>query len=294
MFIHRGIEPPCAAQSINGKYTLQSPQTGGPSAMFNRPTTARGAFTLIELLVVISIIALLIGILLPALKGARDAAMSAQCKSQLRQQGQGYHMYAADNSDWMPPSGLASVIMRTGSYYGNPRTATTFGLGATSQGVGMLLGYPENNYNNAQADYLFTRDMYFCPQQDVVRQLDAPGTWAEILRGSNYAPGATADWIGYFWIYLNPHITGGATGSAYEFKYANDFATRQPYAPLVTDIGQKIWANIPGLDWQPSHPEGHCNTLYLDGHAVAVSLDYLNTTGATSTYMTLLGEAGND
>lgn len=56
-------------------------------------------FTLIELLVVISIISVLIALLLPALKQAREAARQIACASQVRQQGLGVFGYAADNKE---------------------------------------------------------------------------------------------------------------------------------------------------------------------------------------------------
>jgi len=69
---------------------------------FNKPRHA--GFTLIELIVVVSIIALLVGILLPALGKSRSVARRVQCMAKMVSVGNAMVMYTSEHDEYFPPS----------------------------------------------------------------------------------------------------------------------------------------------------------------------------------------------
>jgi prepilin-type N-terminal cleavage/methylation domain-containing protein len=96
----------------------------------NAPHVKRRAFTLVELLVVIGIIALLVGMLLPSLAKARQAAQRVECLSNLREVSTSFRMYAMANHDHVPLGYRAGMAKQFNSmiYSGTSKRFVLFGL----------------------------------------------------------------------------------------------------------------------------------------------------------------------
>lgn len=182
------------------------------------------AFTLIELLVVVSIIALLISILLPAIGEARRQTRISLCTSNMKQHGQGTANFAAQNNDTLPhaPDSDASTPVET-----------------------LMLG-PRGNIALTFASELRPYNG-FAFRGAGVPTFNSPNNQEIVLNNSQYFKNLQG-WNGYF-IWLSPYMVDGEGAQALNdvFTSPSDTAARHNSWPRVrrllrTERAGRWWA----------------------------------------------------
>lgn len=253
-------------------------------------TSLLGGFTLIELLVVISIIALLVGILLPALGAARRAARSSVCLSNERQVGVAFASYASSNKDRIPAfrgfDDLANTSVTNVVNYGNVNGDWYWTSRMVIDGYGAeRLMYTCPSFDDAEAATNAAGD----PVTIRDAPLDDPGSY--IWRNSDYAMnivayGATrfdpltsaADRIKNYTVGIQQ---ADMLDPANHIAILDSFFIAAPadspyYKPGIPNRGVFALAGIvttsPGEHPHARHGSGAINILWGDGHCEAFTV----------------------
>lgn len=234
------------------------------------------AFTLVEMLVVITVVALLIAMLMPAVKRAKEAARVVQCASNLHQFGIAMYNYAHDNHAVLP-----SYSFPDKSDWPNPgwssHDADIIGLGGDDS-------YDPHPGRRKLNEYS-SREAFRCPSDT---GWSGPGP-ADPL-GSNYRRYGSSYWSASRW-----YSQGAGSRAPLWGKRLNDFAV---HARQVTGGDADIfymwtyWSSLPSgphgthYNWHDRpqhHPDAYpdsgvwtydvkCNIAFLDGHAAFLKL----------------------
>ena len=104
-----------------------------------QPRCRRAAFTLIELLVVIAIIALLVAMLMPSLRGARELAKRTVCMANTRHLALAISTYAADSDGVYPRTSGPDTLESSWSSWGTYGLVTSWNTGGKKLAVGLGL-----------------------------------------------------------------------------------------------------------------------------------------------------------
>ena len=228
----------------------------------------KSGFTLIELLVVIAIIAILAGMLLPALAKAKTKAQGILCMNNLKQMMLAWQMYAHDNND--------NIVMnfhggqaQGGAAASNAKNAPwvegwlDWGTGSDNTNVLFLT---DQKYSKLAVYFANTKNIFKCPADHYLSQAQRKKGWTERVRSisSNIGIGAGNAEEGP-WDTIYKHIK-----KASEFVNAGPTETwvyLDEHPDSINDAGffnphATSWVDLPA-----SYHNNACGFAFADGHS---------------------------
>jgi prepilin-type N-terminal cleavage/methylation domain-containing protein len=234
----------------------------------------KAGFTLVELLVVISIIAILMAVLLPAVQKAREGARRAVCAGQCRQIGVAMTTYTVDYenmlpyygwSDWVPgkPDPEKDEIHPYAVYRGDKAPY----MGPPLVPMRLACLYAKKAIANAKVFYCPSNQDNWAKYKSYVNPAP-PNTsheWGTLNQQYNVESGSN-QWVrvGYEYFPIDPTVKKEIVGGSYVPKYtARRFDRLDPRMPYLTDL---IWTKE-----KISHTrQNRCgiNVLFKDTHVI--------------------------
>ncbi|MEZ6191608.1 MAG: type II secretion system protein [Phycisphaerales bacterium] len=234
-------------------------------------------FTLIELLVVISIIALLVGILLPALGAARRSAQDLKCGSNIRQLGIGLTSYATDYSGNYPPNWNNGPQADWRFWYDDERIGNympdSIGGGTvntTVGGGGFVCPRDENSLRSYAMNFWGSSELNFSKfvEDGYTFQADAKNATQVLLLADTFACWGnendgwfTAATVGEPDSFVSP--SAGAMFGGNPSRVVSAYSVPQTrFGPVHTELSYYRH----GSGGTETDPKGAVNIAYVDGH----------------------------